>query len=1539
MLRPLVFAAFAVLAGLAAPALAQESSPPEPLAQQARYWENKGRYDLARESWLKLFRTSPDNTDALAGIALAEARSGRPAASQVYLDKLREANPRDPRISVIEDAIRSGTFDASRLEEPRKLGREGRYDEALAAYREVFGNEIPSGRYGLEYWQTMAGAKDGWEPARAGIAELVEAYPDEPIYRLALAQHLTYHEETRRVGIESLQKLAGNAAVAVQTRQAWRQALLWLGTRPADEPYYRTYIAKFGNDAQVSAKLGEVRENRSAQTAAPAAPRAPTPEQIRGREVEQAYARLDENDLQGASFAFEGLIERYPQQADILGGLGIIRLRQERYAEARSLLEQASSRAPASAARWREALVTARFWEKARAAEDARKSGNLGEAETLLRAAIAADPAIARNEPSVKSALADVLAENGKAVEAEKLYQEILAGDPNQVNATRGMIGILSRSGRMQQALTMAERLPPAQQAELGSLGSLRGSYLRDEAGKALKAKDDAQAERLLRQALLEDPESPWTRLELARIYQRQHRIREANTLVDGLIGGGKPIPDALYVKAMLLAEQQNWYQGLEVLEQVSPASRTQPMADLQRRLWVRYQAQRAGVYARYGRQPEATAMLQQLEAYADTPELLGAMAGGWADAGEDGRALAYIRQALTRQASPDVGLRLQYAALLFKLRQDAEFEVVAEELVRYPDFTDQQALDLANLRIAYRLRQADLVREEGNLARAYDYLAPLLRVNPNDPRLMMALARLYNDAKDYQPAYDIYQRVLKLDPSNLDAYKGGIGAALALKRNEDAQAMLDEAMRLEPNNPRLYALAGRAARERGDDGRALELFKQALQLDQQRGGASEFGDGRYTPELYLIDPASSPVNAPYYGSLQLPASSPGPPARASKASWPARTSSQVVASTYPVQAKAVYSGRADRAITPMPRWWKQGRLIKVASRPEPVMRYSVAQAQDPVSAYPPPSAPPAAPVPTPYPQTYPPPTVPAGSQGGYRTWDPAFPAPPAPAVAPRAGGSWVQSTPDRFSYSTELRQAPVTAVSPLPLAPARLPAAPVTVQALSLPAASVSAPAAPVPSAPKSLPRFVPSAPADPGLRSELLRDMGELTSVPATSPPPQAAYPAAGYSSGPALQLRADPVLATPAFARPRQNVQAAQPNEVLREIADINAQRAPYFGFGVAARNREGVKGLDKLSDLEAPIEGSVAAIGAGRFKLRVVPVYLEAGTVEGSRLPLFGTMALVNRPSLRFDQNFTGVAVAGVYENRSFRADFGSSPLGADVENLVGGINWRPQFDRTSLKIDLSRRSVTDSFLSYVGTIDPGTARAWGGVTKTGGRLDIAFDGGPYGVYGDGSYHVLQGKNVADNNVLELGGGVYARGYESRYSQLTYGLNLTTFFYDKNLRRFTLGQGGYFSPQSYFSISVPVEWATRRGRSSFRLHGALGVQSFHEDSSALYPNDSDLQAAAEAVIAENEDADFEAFYPSQTSTGLGFNFGGEMEYLLSPNLVIGGAVGIDNARDYNETSLQGYVRYLFAPRSSLDAGPSVLSPYYNFGDPTQ
>ena len=217
--------------------------------------------------------------------------------------------------------------------------------------------------------------------------------------------------------------------------------------------------------------------------------------------------------------------------------------------------------------------------------------------------------------------------------------------------------------------------------------------------------------------------------------------------------------------------------------------------------------------------------------------------------------------------------------------------------------------------------------------------------------------------------------------------------------------------------------------------------------------------------------------------------------------------------------------------------------------------------------------------------------------------------------------------------------------------------------------------------------------------------------------------------------------------------------------------------------------------------------------------------------------------------------------------------------------------------------------------------------------------MAYDLGDYGAYVNGSYHVVDGTNVDTNSVLELGGGFYARGVERPGLQVTYGINVTSFFFEKNRRRFTYGHGGYFSPQFYLALGVPVEVRGNRDRFSYKLNGSVGLQAFREDGAPFYPTSSALQTALVEFAADNPELDLTSSYPSQSSSGLGYTFSGQMEYLIAPTLSAGAVISLDNARDFNESLVFGFLKYWFSPQRLAHSPPDTIMPHYNFGDPNQ
>ena len=180
-------------------------------------------------------------------------------------------------------------------------------------------------------------------------------------------------------------------------------------------------------------------------------------------------------------------------------------------------------------------------------------------------------------------------------------------------------------------------------------------------------------------------------------------------------------------------------------------------------------------------------------------------------------------------------------------------------------------------------------------------------------------------------------------------------------------------------------------------------------------------------------------------------------------------------------------------------------------------------------------------------------------------------------------------------------------------------------------------------------------------------------------------------------------------------------------------------------------------------------------------------------------------------------------------------------------------------------------------------------------------------------------------------MEAGSGVYWYLLNDDSHQLTLGLNLTGISYDKNQNNFTYGNGGYFSPQNFFSIGVPVGWSQRTDRLSYSIKGAVGLQHIEQDSSPYFPNDSDMQAVLEQAsqIYAAAGTSVPTHFSSQNKTGIGYNLNAAAEYRFGDNVFFGGSLGLDNAQDYKQWTGGLYLRYMFEDFTGRMAMP--VSPY--------
>ncbi|WP_213991329.1 cellulose biosynthesis protein BcsC [Sodalis sp. dw_96] len=426
--------------------------------------------------------------------------------------------------------------------------------------------------------------------------------------------------------------------------------------------------------------------------------------------------------------------------------------------------------------------------------------------------------------------------------------------------------------------------------------------------------------------------------------------------------------------------------------------------------------------------------------------------------------------------------------------------------------------------------------------------------------------------------------------------------------------------------------------------------------------------------------------------------------------------------------------------------------------------------------------------------------------------------------------------------------------------------------------------------------------------------------------------------------------------------------QINQMLDEEQDATST---WVEGDVGIRSRDGESGLSNLTEIKAPLMISGVPFDSSRLKLTVTPVSLDAGAASGTSSNRFGTGALqqarmveaataaaataaaansttsttttstttnadgtqsstttttasttdstttVNPDDYVADapgsQKATGAEVNLALSGDSYQADIGSTPLGQDLSTLVGGIQWSPNLTNFSkLTITAERRPVTDSLLAYVGTRDKISGDKWGQVTKNGGYIQYSYDDGDAGLYaGVGGYSYV-GNNVPRNTGITSSAGFYMRPYRDDNSELRPGINITFMDYDKNLSYYSYGQGGYFSPQNYISVSLPVNYSQKYDDWDLNLGGSVGYQSYTQDKTAYFPGNSTLQSELEALVAAGYGTT--AYYDAQSKNGVSYNVHANGSYKINPNMTVGGQVGYDTFGDYSESTALLYFKYL-------------------------
>lgn len=787
------------------------------LLEQGQYWQARKDNARASEAWRKLLLIDPQQADAIYNLGLIELDSDRPANARRYLEQLSKAHPGERQTLLLEQAIKlHGDASGERLNEARVQVESGDSDKAVATYRELFDGSAPQGDLALEFYGTLGYTANGWQEARQGLERLLRQDPDNAQARLTLAKLLLSNESTRADGIRRLASYRNDPVIGSQAVEAWRQGLSWLGGSKADIALYEDYLKAYPDDDEVREQMRT--GQRQAQSAYQQNPH-----------LQRGFKALQDEDLNTAEQSFQARLRESPRDADALGGLGLVRQRQGRLGDADALLRQAIKQGNAS--RWQSALAANRYWVLLDEAAQAREAGSPDKARELLQKAIAANP----REIQAHLNLADLQASQGQFERAETTYRHALSLDANHPDALGGLVSVLAQSGRVGEAQRLIDNLSDIQRQRLGDLRKLRAAIASGQAKDFERRGDLASARKSLEEAVRNDPQNPWTRSDLAEVYLKTDAPHKARQLMDELVQANPDKPEALYAGALFASRQEQWSKARQLLERIPAGQRSAAMNSLGDELDLRLLAAQASALVKEGKRSQAIRLLQGAEnRIPSKPDLYAALANAYIDIGKADRAVTMLRSAIAQSSKPTPALRITYASALLKAGKDMEVSEILREVRGLPlKPAEQRAYD--DLLFQYTVRQADLLREKGDLVAAYDTLAPALAQRPDDAQAVSSLARMYLDNRNPQKAVDLYQPLLASQPDSADVQ---MGAALAFQQNgqsSQAEHAIERGLELAPENPQVLSTAAAWYRSQGKLAKAQKLYAQALDLQDPR--------------------------------------------------------------------------------------------------------------------------------------------------------------------------------------------------------------------------------------------------------------------------------------------------------------------------------------------------------------------------------------------------------------------------------------------------------------------------------------------------------------------------------------------------------------------------------------------------------------------------------------------------------------------------------------------------------------------------------
>lgn len=388
--------------------------------------------------------------------------------------------------------------------------------------------------------------------------------------------------------------------------------------------------------------------------------------------------------------------------------------------------------------------------------------------------------------------------------------------------------------------------------------------------------------------------------------------------------------------------------------------------------------------------------------------------------------------------------------------------------------------------------------------------------------------------------------------------------------------------------------------------------------------------------------------------------------------------------------------------------------------------------------------------------------------------------------------------------------------------------------------------------------------------------------------------------------------PVVARILSAEQRDRAFARKQFDLAERLDARHATAPGRVGWAVDTTvemsRTSGDPGLDRLTMWTQRV-GVEGMAGEVRLRVEAQGASLRAGR-PGSNADLgWRHTAPDAHPPLEEDKTALGrVSARWERPDLTLFGSLGSSPVGGAVpSSATGDLGLTYYRDPYSVTAQVFQRVVGPSLLAYSGERDPVQGRRWGGVLEHGASvLGVWAPGGRISAALGAEWAELGGRDVADNHRYQFSGSLAYDLRPEGFDYLRVGPLLQYSAYQRNLRHFTYGHGGYYSPQRNLQWGLLVDaLSAENRRQQWRAVGTILSGSADEDPAPRFPGQVDGGGQ----------------YGAATTHGLAANLEVQWARLLAPHLIVGAYAAVSSAPGYDHAHAGVMLRVPFEPRSSL------------------